>query len=79
MPSIEELRARKAEHAKQLEAVLYVKVSDLAARWNLDPEGVTKIPREELPYLEFGESDSRRYDPRDVEAYEERKKKGVAA
>jgi hypothetical protein len=80
MPSVETLRARAAEHARQLESVFFVKASDLAARWNVDvEEGVLSIPRAELPYLEHGKSKSRRYDPRDVEAYEQRAKKGEAA
>jgi hypothetical protein len=75
--TIEQLRERAAAHARQLDAVLYLKVNDLAARWGVDPEQVTLIPREQLPYLEFGGSRSRRYDPRDIEAYEERAKRGA--
>jgi hypothetical protein len=79
MPTIDELRARQAEHARQLDAVFWVKASDLGARWNVDVESVLAVPREELPYLEYGKTKSRRYDPRDVEAYEQRAKKGSAA
>jgi len=76
--TIKELRARAAAHAKQLDAVLWAKVSDLAARWGVDPETVLAIPRAELPYMTFGGSEARRYDPRDVEAYEQRHKQGAA-
>lgn len=78
MASIEELRARQREHARQLEAVFYVKTSDLAARWNIDVDEVLEISRDKLPYLEYGKTNSRRYDPRDVETYEDREKRGAA-
>ncbi|HEX6463952.1 MAG TPA: hypothetical protein VFZ98_05850 [Vicinamibacterales bacterium] len=77
MPTIDELRARAAEHAKQLGAVHWAKVSDLVARWNVDKDTILGIPRAELPYVEFGASNARRYDPRDVEAFEDRRKKGT--
>lgn len=73
MTRIEELRARAADHARQLDAVLWVKVDQLAARWAVDREIITAIPRSELPYLEFGKSNSRRYHPADVEAYEKKR------
>lgn len=79
MPSIDELRARQAEHAKQLESVFFVKTSALVARWDVDVETVLAIPRARLPYIEYGASESRRYDPRDVEAYEASAKSGAAA
>ena len=77
MPTIDELRARAAAHARQLEAVLWLKSSDLAARWGVDVDTVTALPRAELPYLEFGKSKTRRYNPDDVRAYEERAKQGT--
>jgi hypothetical protein len=79
MPSVEQLRERAKEHSRQLEAVLWVKVVDLVARWGVDAESITSIPRERLPYIEFGNSKQRRYDPRDVEEYERLEKKGAAA
>lgn len=79
MATIAELRARQQEHARQLEAVFFAKASELAARWNVDVDTVLAIPRGELPYIEYGKTDTRRYDPRDVEAYEQRAKKGTAA
>lgn len=78
MPSIAELRERAREHAREIEAVLWMKVADLSARWGLDAETIKMIPREKLPFLEFGERGDRRYDPRDVEAFEAREKKGAA-
>lgn len=79
MPSIDELRARQREHARQLESVFFVKSHELSARWGVDIDEVLAIPREQLPYLEYGKSKSRRYDPRDVEAYEQTAKTGTAA
>lgn len=79
MATIDELRARQADHSRQLAAVLFVKTSDLVVRWGVDIDTVVEIPRDELPFIEYGKSRARRYDPRDVEAYEERKKKGDQA
>lgn len=79
MASIEELRAAARDHAKQLEAVQWLGVKDLAARWGVSPGTVRKVPRDQLPYLTFGDSDWRRYDPRDVEQYEAHAKTGEAA
>jgi hypothetical protein len=78
MPSIEELREKARAHAKQLDAVHWAKTSELKARWGIDEEIILAIPRADLPYLEFGDSNARRYDPCDVEAYE-RTHKGAAA
>lgn len=77
MPSIEELRAARDAHAKQIEAVHWLTVQDLAARWGIAPGTVRKIPRDLLPYLPFGQSKQRRYDPRDVERYEETQKRAA--
>lgn len=78
-PSLDQLRASAREHAKQLDAVSWVSVNDLAARWGVSPGTVRKIPRALLPYLTLGESQVRRYDPRDIESYEEKCKRGDAA
>jgi hypothetical protein len=67
------------EHAKQLDAVRWMPAVDLAARWGVSVKTVRKIPRDALPYLTLGASDVRRYDPRDVEAYELANKRGTAA
>jgi len=71
MASIDELRAARDAHAKQIEAVNWLTVQDLAARWHVAPGTVRKVPRSTLPYLLFGASNQRRYDPRDVERYED--------
>lgn len=67
------------EHTRQIEAVRWMPASDLAARWGVSVKTVRKIPRDALPYLTLGSSDVRRYDPRDVEAYEAANKRGTAA
>lgn len=68
-----------AEHQQQLEARSWPGVKDLSARWGISRALVRAIPRERLPYLTFGQSDVRRYDPVDIAAYEEREKRGAAA
>lgn len=77
MPTIDDLRAEARAHARQLEAVHWLGVSDLAARWGVSPATVRKIDPAKLPYLPFGESRVRRYDPRDVEQYEAQEKQGA--
>lgn len=74
-----ELREAAKAHSKQLDAVLWLSVSDLAIRWQVSPKTVRKISRDALPYLELGKSTVRRYDPRDVESYEANAKRGDAA
>jgi hypothetical protein len=63
MPTIDALRAARDEHAKQIEAVNWLTVNDLAA----------------LGYLLFGASRQRRYDPRDVETFEREQKQADEA
>jgi hypothetical protein len=72
--TLAELRALAAEHGRQIEAVTWLRVNDLAVRWAVSPNTVRAVPREQLPYLLFGRSRQRRYDPRDVEAFEARAK-----
>lgn len=72
-------RTETLEHARQLEAVNWVSAMQLARRWSVSAKTVRKISREKLPYLTLGESEVRRYDPRDIEAYEDREKRGNAA
>jgi hypothetical protein len=67
------------EHARQIEAVHWLGVRDLVNRWGVSAATVRKIARERLPYLLFGDSQLRRYDPRDVERYEDTMKRGDAA
>ena len=74
-----ELREAAKAHSKQLDAVSFLTVGDLAVRWDVSPKMVRKIPRAALPYLELGQSNVRRYDPRDIEQYEADSKRGSAA
>lgn len=78
MPTIEQLRAMAREHGRQIEAVHWISVQDLAKRWSVSVVTVRGISRDKLPYLALGKTRVRRYDPRDVEAFEEREKKGLA-
>lgn len=68
-----------AAHERQLEAVHWLSVQDLAARWAISGATVRKVPRDKLPYLLFGDSQVRRYDPRDVERFEDEQKRESAA
>lgn len=70
MSTLAQLRAQAQAHARQIEAVTWLTVNDLAVRWGVCASTVRKIPRSALPYLALGTSRVRRYDPRDVEAYE---------
>lgn len=79
MDRLTQLRTLAKEHSRQLEAVLWLSVGDLAVRWSVSPATVRKIPRASLPYLLLGGSGVRRYDPRDVESYESSAKRGDAA
>ncbi len=73
-----QLREEAQGHARQLEAITWPGVPELHRRWRISPALVRAIPRDKLPYLTFGKSDVRRYDPRDVEAYEQTEKRGAA-
>jgi hypothetical protein len=77
--TVAEIRAEAMQHARQIEAVKFLTVQDLALRWRVDDETVRKIDRASLPYLEFGKSKMRRYDPREVERYEQQGKGESAA
>ena len=77
--SLEQIKQSAREHTRQLAAVNFATVQILAARWGVDEDTVRAIPRDKLPYLEFGQSNRRRYDPRDVERYEQTEKTGAAA
>lgn len=78
MSDLAELRALAKEHARQIEAVLWLGVNDLVVRWGVAAGTVRKIDRTALPYLTLGSSGIRRYDPRDVESYESTSKRGAA-
>jgi hypothetical protein len=69
-PTLAELRAQAREHAAQLEAVSFLTVQELAGRWGISEDSVRAIARAELPYLVFGKTRIRRYDPRDVQRFE---------
>lgn len=68
--TLEELRAEARAHARQLEAVHWHTVQDLAVRWGIGEDAVRAIPADRLPYLRFGKSRMRRYSPDDVETFE---------
>ena len=81
MTDLATIRARAAEHQRELTERQYLSVAQLAARWQLAPSTVRDIPADELPYLEFGRGlklRRRHYDPADVEAYERQHRKGAA-
>lgn len=73
------MREAAREHARQLDAVLWLGVADLAIRWGVGTGTVRKISREALPYLELGDSRVRKYSPDDVLAYEQTAKMGKAS
>lgn len=62
------------QQERQLQARGWPGVKQLAERWGLTRYSVRHIPREKLPYLSFGLTDIRRYDPMDVDAFEQREK-----
>jgi len=82
MNDLATIRARAAEHQRELTERQFLTVGQLAARWNVAPSTVRDIPADELPFLEFGRGlklRRRRYDPSDVEAYERSHRRGRAA
>jgi hypothetical protein len=79
MPDLNEIQAAAAEHTRRLAAARFATVQILAKRWGVSEDTVRAIPRAQLPYMEFGESHMRRYDPADVAAYEALSKDGKAA
>lgn len=67
------IRARAQDHQLEIDSVRWFTPQRLAARWDLSVTTVAAIPREQLPYKEFGagtELKRRRYHPDDVAAYE---------
>lgn len=72
--SLQPYRDRARLHQQEIDLKLvYLTVSDLAKRWHLAPSTVRDIPREDLPFKEFGKGTKlkrRRYHPDDVIAYE---------
>jgi hypothetical protein len=71
--TLDELRAEAATDNETFAARRWFTVAQLAARWNVSNPTVREIPRDELPYKEFGQGVKlrrRRYRPADVEAFE---------
>ena len=71
-----DLREEAAGQDRQIAARGWLTTADLAERWNVDTRTVRAIPRQQLPYLEFGRPQVRRprlrrYDPADVATYEQ--------
>jgi hypothetical protein len=66
------IRARATAHDEAIESVKWPTAAQLAARWNVSLTTVYEIPRERLPYKEFGggQKPRRRYRPTDVAAFE---------
>lgn len=71
MASLAEIRDAAREHGRQLDALRFATVQQLAARWAVDEDVVREVPREALPYITLGKSRIRRYNPRHVEAFEQ--------
>lgn len=74
---LESIRRAAAEHQREIDVVrTWLKPAQLATRWNVSVSTVKAIPASELPFKEFGRGlklKRRRYDPADVDAYEQRK------
>jgi hypothetical protein len=73
--SAAELRADAARRNLAIDPTAYFTVRQLAERWQVCATTVRDIPRDELPYVEFGRGlrfRRRRYPRAGVEAYEAR-------
>jgi hypothetical protein len=72
--SLQGYRDRARLHQEELDlSVKFFTPAKLAARWDVSLSTVRDIPREELPYKEFGAGTKlkrRRYHPDDVVAFE---------
>lgn len=66
-------------HEAQIAAQRWLSVADLAQRWGVSRPMVRKVSRGELPYITLGSSEIRRYDPADVQAFEQGAKRGEVA
>lgn len=73
-PNLQQYRDRAREHQVELELkIKYFTPQKLADRWEISVSSVRDIPRELLPYKEFGAGrilKRRRYHPDDVFAFE---------
>jgi hypothetical protein len=74
MSAIAPLREQARAFNRELEAkASWITVSQLAQRWGVCHSTVRDIPRDQLPFIEFGTGARyrrRRYDPADVQAFE---------
>jgi len=72
--SLAPYRERARAHAAEIDlSIVYLTVNDLAKRWKVSPSTVRDIPRDLLPYTEFGSGvklKRRRYHPDDMIAFE---------
>lgn len=67
------IRGRARAHQEELESVRWFTAARLKSRWDLSLTTIYEIPREQLPYKEFGTGKKlkrRRYHPDDVAAFE---------
>jgi hypothetical protein len=70
--TLEQLRERAAEHERELTEKRYLSVKDVAAMIALSETFVRDIPRDELPFIEFGHGHKlkrRRYTRESVDRY----------
>jgi hypothetical protein len=72
------IRQRAREHQEEIDlAVRFLSPKTVAERWDMSVTAVLAIPREDLPYTVINAGKvkhHRRYDPRDVVAYETRRR-----
>jgi hypothetical protein len=74
-PTLEQLRERAAAHNLELSEHEFMSVGDVSAVIRLSQTFVRDIPRDELPFIEFGHGHKlkrRRYRREDVDAYLDR-------
>lgn len=69
---LDQLRARAAEHERELSERKLLSIKSVKDMLGMSYTSVRDIPRDELPYGEFGQGHvlkRRRYRPEDIEAY----------
>jgi hypothetical protein len=70
--TIEQIRERAAAHERELSERRYFSVKEVAAIIAMSETFVRDIPRDELPFIEFGHGHKlkrRRFEPADVDRY----------
>jgi len=70
--TLEQIRERAAEHERELSEWRYLSVKEVASIIHLSETFVRGIPRDELPFTEFGHGHQlkrRRYRRADVDEY----------